>query len=441
MKPILSVSELTLNIKFLLESSFSLIWIEGEISNLRRPPSGHVYFTLKDEKSQIRAVVFRQSLQFGKFILKDGMQVVCRAAVTVYDQRGEYQLVIDRFEPKGIGALQVAFEQLKARLHKEGLFDIEHKRRIPCLPTRIGVITSPSGAVIRDILTITARRCPSTHILISPVKVQGLEAASEIVTALEYLNRFSELDLIIIARGGGSLEDLAPFNDEHVARAVYNSKIPVVSAVGHEVDFTICDFVADLRAPTPSAAAELVTPIRRDLLETISDFQSRLFRSMHRNVNRFRSDLKSLHQQLKHPRKRVVDFRIHLDIMLDRLQLAISNRVGMSRKEFLLGEARLYGFNPAEKVRNGRLMLENSKKNLRYAMTHQIDTLKKDFLSETALLNNMNPLAVLQRGYSIVRLHPGGGIIRNSESVSGGSMVDVQLSSGELKAEVREIKR
>jgi len=284
MKEVLSVTELTLRIKFLLESSFETFWVEGEISNLRRPGSGHIYFTLKDEKSQVRAVIFRPALKSIRFDLEDGMQVILRARLNVYEPRGEYQLIADAAEPKGLGALQKAFEQLKIRLQEEGLFDPVHKKPIPFLPRKIGVITSPSGAVIRDILTITRRRFPSIDILIAPVRVQGMEASQEIVEAIADMNAHGKADVIILARGGGSLEDLAPFNDERVARAIFNSRIPVISAVGHEIDFTIADFVADLRAPTPSAAAELVVPIRRELRDSLNDLRQRMNRCCARFV-------------------------------------------------------------------------------------------------------------------------------------------------------------
>ena len=275
-REILTVTELTRQVQDVLEATFDQLWVEGEISNLRRPASGHLYFTLKDEESQIRAVLFRPVARALKFDLEDGMHIVCRARMNVYKPRGEYQLILDYAEPRGVGALQIAFEQLKAKLQAEGLFDPVHKKPIPYLPSRIGVITSPSGAVIRDILNITKRRFPSVRILIAPVRVQGAEAPAEIVEALHHLNEMPGIDVIIVARGGGSLEDLMAFNNEGVARAIFASRIPVISAVGHEIDFTIADFVADMRAPTPSAAAELVVPMRSDLTQQIRALTARL---------------------------------------------------------------------------------------------------------------------------------------------------------------------
>src|SRR5919106_2719514 len=257
-RSILTVSEVSERIKIVLEDTFFDIWVEGEISNLRTPASGHAYLTLKDEHSQIRAVLFKMQRRYLPFDPKDGMLVIARGRISLYEPRGEYQLVLDYMEPKGIGALQIAFEQLKVRLAQAGLFDVTRKRPLPMLPRCLGIVTSPSGAVIRDILQILRRRFANLHVCVYPVRVQGDGAAAEIARGIEALNRYTGIDVIIVARGGGSLEDLRAFNEETVARAIYASKVPVISAVGHEIDYTIADFVADVRAPTPSAAAELV---------------------------------------------------------------------------------------------------------------------------------------------------------------------------------------
>ena len=441
MKQILTVSELTRNIQLLLESSFNRLWIEGEVSNLRRPGSGHVYFTLKDERSQIRAVVFRQALRSMKFALEDGLHIICRAAVTVYEPRGEYQLVIDTIEPKGIGALQIAFEQLKSRLQAEGLFDPARKRSIPFLPGRIGVITSPSGAVIRDILTITARRFPSIDILVAPVRVQGVEAAAEIVEALDQLNRFADVDVIILARGGGSLEDMAPFNDERLARAVGSSKIPVISAVGHEIDFTISDFVADLRAPTPSAAAELVVPLRKELAASIVDLHGRLQGQLNNILDDCRDNLYSLGERLQHPGRRLTDLRMNLDDIDVELKAAMLKRIEILRKGLSDKKTVLKYFSPAEKIGNRRLVLSNLKKSLIQTWLHRRDALKEKVRNEMALLDNLSPFAVLRRGYSIVRTLPEGRVVHEAGSLSVGSDIEVQLASGEVIAEVKDILR
>src|SRR5512143_2338557 len=279
-----TVTQLTSQIKTLLEANFPDIWVEGETSNLSIPQSGHAYFTLKDEQSQIRSVLFRSAQRFLKFTLQHGMQVICRGRVSVYEPRGEYQLIVDYIEPKGIGALQLAFEQLKAKLEKEGLFDLDHKRPLPLLPQRIGIITSPTGAAIRDMLRVIKRRHPRMHILIYPVPVQGIEAAPAIVEAIQYFNRDQNVDVMIVGRGGGSLEDLWAFNEEPVAPATSASKIPVISAVGHETDYTISDCVADLRAPTPSAAAEMVVKSEESFREFISSLESSLIKRIRQQI-------------------------------------------------------------------------------------------------------------------------------------------------------------
>jgi len=319
MDNVFTVSELTAHIKTLLEGRFGFVWVTGEISNLRRPGSGHVYLTLKDGQSQIRAVMFRQGTRNAVFDLDDGMSVVCRGRVSVYQPRGEYQLIIDTVEPKGLGALQLAFEQLKTRLAQEGLFDPSHKQQIPFLPRRIGIVTSPTGAAIRDILHVTARRFPSIPVRIAPVRVQGIEAPQEICDAITLFNAMDDVEVIIVTRGGGSLEDLFCFNDERIARAIYASEIPVISAVGHEIDFTIADFVADLRAPTPSAAAELVVPMRRDLVESLRSLRTRLVSGDRVGRQRRRERMQAHIERLKDPRRRIEDLRLKIDDVSDTL--------------------------------------------------------------------------------------------------------------------------
>lgn len=277
---VLSVSELTHDIKEVLESIFEAVHVEGEVSNLKQPASGHIYFSLKDEFAQVKCVLFKNSAIKLKFTLKDGMKVVCSGKVGVYEKEGQYQLYVNTVEPKGQGALQLAFEQLKEKLAKEGLFDESRKRSLPFLPDTIGVITSPTGAVIQDILHVLDRRFAAFHLVINPVRVQGEGAKEEIVRAIEEFNTSHNVDVIILARGGGSLEDLWCFNEEAVGRAIYNSKIPIISAIGHETDYTIADFVADRRAPTPSAAAEIVMPSRQELNEKIENLLRHLRQSL-----------------------------------------------------------------------------------------------------------------------------------------------------------------
>jgi exodeoxyribonuclease VII large subunit len=298
-KQILTVSQLTKDIKLILESTFGLIWVEGEVSNLRQPSSGHIYFTLKDANSQIRCVLFKQQSLGIKFQLKDGLKIVVFAKLSVYERDGQYQLYINSAEPKGKGSLQLAFEQLKERLEKEGLFEAAHKKPIPFLPTAIGIITSPTGAVIKDMLHILDKRFENFNVLIYPVKVQGEGAKEEIAQAIEYFNNQKNVDIIILARGGGSIEDLWAFNEEVVARSIYKSELPIISAVGHETDFTIADFVSDLRAPTPSRAAELVIPQKRDLCQKIKDCAAKLSRALKDFIPQHRQRLDDLADNLR----------------------------------------------------------------------------------------------------------------------------------------------
>ena len=282
-KQVLKVSELTKDIKLILENSFGVVWVEGEVSNLRRPSSGHIYFTLKDEFSQIRCVLFRQQSLGIKFQLKDGLKIVVFVRLSVYERDGSYQLYINLVEPKGKGSLQLAYEQLKERLSKEGLFDAANKKPLPFLPQTVGIITSPTGAVIRDMIHVLGQRFENFKLILYPVKVQGKGAKEDMVEAVEYFNSNKNVDVIILARGGGSIEDLWAFNEEIVARAIYQSQIPIVSAVGHETDFTIADFVSDVRAPTPSRAAELVIPQKKDLYQRIKDY----IKDLNRNLRDF----------------------------------------------------------------------------------------------------------------------------------------------------------
>lgn len=390
---ILTVTQLTTHIKSLLEGSFPDVWVEGELSNLSIPQSGHAYFTLKDQQSQIRAVLFRSSHRFLKFTLEHGMQVICRGRVSVYEPRGEYQLILDYIEPKGVGALQLAFEQLKARLEKEGLFELDHKKPLPVLPQRIGIITSPSGAAIRDMLRVIKRRHPKMQILIYPVPVQGVEAAPAIVEALRYFNREQNVDVLIAGRGGGSLEDLWAFNEEAVARAIYASRLPVISAVGHETDYTISDFVSDLRAPTPSAAAEMVVESEENFRVGIGTLESRLVRSIKQLLEQVRSSLRENMRILGDPRRGLEKFSQRLDDLVHRMAMEIGHQVRRDRARFT---------------------------------------------ALTAGLGHLNPLAILARGYSITRTHPSGTVLKDAVDVKHGDYLSTKLHNGVVFSRVEK---
>jgi exodeoxyribonuclease VII large subunit len=441
MKEILTVRELTERIQLVLESSFDSLWVEGEISNLRKPASGHLYFTLKDEEAQIRAVIFRPVYRAMRFEIQDGMHIICRGRLAVYKPRGEYQIIIELAEPKGIGALQIAFEQMKARLEKEGLFDPARKKPIPFLPRKIGVVTSPSGAVIRDILNITGRRFPSVDIVVASVRVQGAEAPQEIVEALANLNALRDVEVIIVARGGGSLEDLAPFNDERVARAIYESRIPVVSAVGHEIDFTIADFVADLRAPTPSAAAELVVPVRDELRDTLGRLRLRLESHHHRLRARMTERLASLQERLRDPRRMIAELRMSLDDLFENLAASLRRATGERRLRLAAESRHLMTLTPLAGIRNSLFLIENMRKNMITGLFRMMDNLKGRLETHTGILDSLSPLAILKRGYSIARKMPEGLIIKEAASLATGDEVGVKVSEGSFDARVIRIHR
>jgi len=388
----LTVSQLTAQIKNLLEGTFPDVWVGGEISNLSVPQSGHAYFTLKDEQSQVRAVLFRSSQRFLKFTLQHGIQVICRGRVAVYEPRGEYQLIVDYIEPKGVGALQLAFEQLKARLEQEGLFALDRKKPLPLLPQKIGIVTSPTGAAIRDILRVIKRRHPKMHILIYPVPVQGPEAAPAIVEAIQYFNREKNVEVLIAGRGGGSLEDLWAFNEEAVARAVHASKIPVISAVGHETDYTIADFVADLRAPTPSAAAEMVVESEESFRESIGALESRLARNLKQQLDLARATLRHFARLLVDPRRMLEQHTQRVDELTGRLATGLRHHVKRDR-------ARL--------------------------------------ASLTAGLDHLNPLGILSRGYSVTKRLPAGAILKDAADVKAGDMISTRLHRGEILSIVK----
>ena len=394
-RQIFSVSDITKNIRFVLEENFSNVWVEGEISNFKFHTSGHMYFSLKDEFSQIQCVMFRsENLKLG-FEPKEGLSIVCFGRVSVYPVRGQYQLYAEKMEPKGIGALQLKFQQLKEKLKKEGLFDEARKRQIPYLPGRIGVVTSIDGAALRDILNVLNRRFSTAHVLIYPVPVQGAGAADAIAEAIEDFNRLKVADVLVVGRGGGSLEDLWAFNEEAVARAIFNSDIPVISAVGHEVDFTIADFVADLRAATPSAAAEIVMPLKEELLLRISDSKARILQAFVGRIKAWRQELKALRQSqgFKNP--------------LSFFQIK-SQRLDELKKN----SASLFG---------------------------TIVRFKDEKLSGLiGQLEALGPLATLKRGYSVSFKLPEERIITTFSFVKPGDMVKTRLKKGFFISKVKE---
>jgi exodeoxyribonuclease VII large subunit len=435
-KKILSISEITQLIKENLEKAFGEVWVEGELSNVRSPASGHYYFTLKDETSQLRAVLFRYMGRQLKCELRDGMLFICHGRISLYEPRGDYQLIVDYLEPKGVGALQLAFEQLKEKLRGEGLFDPEHKKPIPFLPGRIGIVTSPTGAAIRDLLKVMGRRFPPMDILISPVRVQGEGAAREIAQAIERLGRMGGIGVIIVTRGGGSLEDLWAFNEEIVARAIYGCPVPVISAVGHEIDFTIADFVADLRAPTPSAAGELAVPEMAELLNRIRELSGRLRNRMGRMVEMEKRSLASIGGRMPDLRMRLSTRQLKVDDLRGRLTPRLLQLLRLHREV-------LKGLRSGLMMRNPRLAIAAAGKELSLTGQSLTDLVRRalDRYEQVVRgyadgLNRLSPLNVLQRGYSITRQLPSGRVVRESGMVARGDRVSVRLFRGSITCTV-----
>ena len=436
-----TVSELTARIKEVLEAQFPAFWVEGEISNFRTSSAGHAYFTLKDETAQLKAVLFKGKGRRIRFEPEDGLQVLAFGGLDLYAPRGEYQLVVELLEPKGLGALQLAFEQLKAKLAAEGLFDPERKRPLPRFPRKIGVVTSPGGAAVRDILQIIARRFADLHIVIAPVRVQGDEAPGEIVEALHDLNRLGDLDVIIVARGGGSLEDLWAFNDESVARAIAASKVPVISAVGHETDVTIADFVADLRAPTPSGAAELVVEEKETVTLGLVGLYDRLTRSARQRVLRHRERVELLARRrvLMDPARPVRDLARRLDELTARLAAGLVGARREARHRALLATNSLLSRTPLARISGGVQLLDQVGGRLHSAMEHSAERARHRLGTVVGQLASLSPLGVLRRGYSLTRL-PSGEIVRSSRQVEPGRDVLVLLHEGTLGARVTEVR-
>ncbi len=435
-----SVTQLTHAIKEHLEEHFRSLWVEGEVSNFRAPSSGHFYFTLKDEAAQIRAVMFRSRNAVLPFLPEDGLQVICRANLSVYPPRGDYQLIVESMEPKGQGALQLAFEALKRKLAEEGLFDPERKRPLPFLPRVVGIVTSPTGAAVRDILKVIGRRFPNLEIRFCPVRVQGEQAKHEIVEAIRTLNQDGLSDVIIVGRGGGSLEDLWAFNEEAVARAIAGSGIPIVSAVGHEIDFTIADFVADVRAPTPSAAAEMIVPEKKALVEGIRGLEGRLHRSLQRRLEGGREAVTSLSGRLRHPGRRVEEGYLRLDELSERLRAATGR--GLHERRVHLGGMRtkLFWVGPSSRIQACATRTESARRDLARLVRHGLEMKRQRTREAAACLGSLSPLGVLSRGYSITRKLPSGQVLRRARDASEGDSVEILLSQGRLECVVDRVR-
>lgn len=433
-----TVSELNRQVKSLLESSFLQIRVQGEISNFARPSSGHWYFTLKDGKSQVKCALFRNRNLRVRFFPKDGDQVILTAKVSLYEGRGEFQLIGEMLEADGEGQLQQAFEALKATLSKEGLFATEHKKAIPAHPKHLGVITSPSGAAIHDILSVLKRRFPRLPVTLYPSAVQGEDAATQLIAALKLAQQHQQADLIIIGRGGGSLEDLWPFNDENLARTLFSYPIPVISAVGHEVDFSIADLVADLRAPTPSAAAELISP-DQDAMRILLDRQtSRLSRQLTHLLTQKRRSIQHLRQRLRHPGERIKEQKSRLSNAEQRLQAAISKKLLNTKHHHALWAQKLSQQQPGRNIEQKHRQLVRYKERIVQQFTNQQTRKRYALHGLITRLNAISPLATLERGYAIIQTRDTK-VVTSTQQIKPGDVLINRLHKGSFTSRVDTI--
>lgn len=424
---IYTVSEITRDIKLILENTFSEVWVEGEVSGINKISTGTIFFTLKDDASLLKCVMFASYAGNIKFEIKDGLHLICFGHISVYEKDGKYQLYVQEIEPKGIGSLQLALEQLKQKLEKEGLFSASHKKSIPYLPSRIGVVTSLTGAAIKDILKVLDERFKDVHIIINPVRVQGEGAKEEIVQAIKDFNLLNQrlpqnqrIEVMIVGRGGGSIEDLWAFNEEIVARAIYNSGIPIISAVGHERDWTVADLVADLRAPTPSVAAELVIPKKEDLKEELDELIEDLKRSF--------LDI-------------TLNFQETIDNLTDRLTLNMEHILELSTSHFNASKKKLALLNPAVSIPRHQERIAELARQIYRCIGHFIKLRESEFTKAVEKLSNLSPLNILSRGYSITFKLPQEEILKDAKFIKAGDTVKTKLAKGEILSQVTKVNR
>jgi exodeoxyribonuclease VII large subunit len=432
------VTELNKKIKHLLEEAYPFIWISGEISNFRTPSSGHAYFTLKDQQSQISAVMFRTQARSLQFKPEDGLSVIGLGRISVYEPRGAYQVIFEYLEPQGIGGLQVAFEKLKIALSDEGLFDVHHKAMLPLLPQKVSIVTSPTGAAIRDFIKVAQRRFPNLTLEVVPVSVQGDRSPGEIIHAIRFLNSIGQTDVIVLARGGGSIEDLSAFNDERVARAIFASRIPVVSAIGHETDFTIADFVADVRAPTPSAAAEIVVPSKNELLQRLSEIKQKLYKTINNKLILLNNILSGFTSRIVHPQRRLQDMRLRLDDYSMRLASTVVDVMARKRERVAYDHHMLINLSPLKMTTMMKQHVLQQQHDLNRCMSRKIQDGRAVAFKNESMLAALNPMAILQRGYSITRTLPGQSIVRNARQIKIDQPLEILLGRGTLHVTVKE---
>lgn len=434
---IYTVSRLNNEAKTLLEQTFPSIWVEGEISNFAAPNSGHWYFCMKDASAQVRCAMFKGHQRKLDFVPKDGMHVLVKARISLYEGRGEFQLIAEFMEERGEGKLRKAFELLKKKLEAAGLFNPDVKKPLPAFPRSIGIITSPTGAAIRDVLTALKRRFHCVPVIIYPTLVQGATAAATIAQAIETANRRNECDVLILTRGGGSLEDLWPFNEEIVAHAIFKSVIPIISGVGHEVDFTIADFVADKRAATPTAAAEIITPDKTQLNTALIRFQQIFLRQIHNKLSQAAKQLewtqKHLHQL--HPKRRLTERAQQLDFMEVRLTQLQHKLFSALQSRLKDADTRLHRLTPIHRIQRLKHQLDFNSQQLHHLMQIRINKYKTELANAAATLDALSPLAVLQRGFAVT-LDKNGHVINSVKQIAKGQQLEVQLQDGKFACEV-----
>lgn len=437
-REVLTPSQLTRRARDLLEDRLGLVWLAGELSNLARPASGHLYFSLKDGGAQVRCAMFKPRSSYLRFRPADGMQVLARARVSLYEARGEFQLIVEHLEEAGEGALQREFERLKALLAAQGLFEAARKRPLPRYPRRLAVVTSASGAAVRDVLSVLARRYPLLEVDVVPVPVQGKEAPPAIVQALRRLGAAAHHDLVLLTRGGGSIEDLWAFNDEAVARAIHASSLPVIAAIGHEIDFTIADFVADLRAPTPSAAAELLAPDALELRRALQQRQQRLQLLLQRRLQRQQQQLDRCYAQLQvhNPARRLHAGRARLDALGLRLRHVLQQRQQQAGTRTAAAQARLLRQHPRERLQRLRLALGAREQQLRHALRSALESRRSQLAQLARTLHAVSPLAVLGRGYALLQDEASTHIVRSPADTAPGRRLRARLAEGELSVRV-----
>lgn len=441
-KEIYTVTRLNREVRLLLEGSFPPLWIEGELSNFIAAQSGHWYFSLKDTTSQIRCAMFKPQNRRLDFTPRDGMHIIAKAKVSLYEGRGDFQLLIEHMDDAGVGQLRKAFEALKKKLSEAGLFDARHKKPLPKIPRCIGVVTSPTGAAIQDILNVLRRRFPSIPVIIYPTLVQGDLAAANIVSAIQTANRRNECDVLIVARGGGSLEDLWPFNEEKVAYAIHESQIPIISGIGHEIDFTIADFIADVRAPTPSAAAELVTPDVADLLFLLTKNQRQLLQCIKQQFTLLNQQLAwaKKHLQQQHPKRKLAEQAQQLDHAVMQLYQLQQKIIFDNHTQINILRARLAGFTPSHQIKDYLQRLQFYKQTLATQIKTRLQQKQQEFNHLAGKLNALSPLAVLQRGFAIATDASNMAVMHSVRQATIGELIKVRLSDGALVCQVKQLE-